>query len=94
MKNALPVFARFILLVERSEAENLADARKLVGQSIIELERSYDKYLFEGFPMFPWEAAINSWFLTDKSIANGPLAACRVTSICRHQRARCQRHGW
>ena len=36
------------------------------------MEKVYDKYLFEGFPMFPWEAAVNSWFLTDKSIANGP----------------------
>ena len=36
------------------------------------LEAAYDKYLFEGFPMFPWEALVNSWLLTKRRIADGP----------------------
>ena len=36
------------------------------------LEITYDKYLYEGFPMYPWEALVAGWLLTDQSIANGP----------------------
>lgn len=43
-----------------------------VTATIAGLEREFDRYLFEGFPMFPWEAAVNSWFLTNKHLVEGP----------------------
>ena len=32
----------------------------------------YDRFLFEGFPMFPWEALANSWLIADRDIMKGP----------------------
>lgn len=32
----------------------------------------YDRMLFEGFPMFPWEALANSWLWKDRPIKDGP----------------------
>ncbi|MEO0975465.1 MAG: hypothetical protein AAFX85_20435, partial [Pseudomonadota bacterium] len=65
-------FYRFVQLVQTAVNELTDPARKAVWQRLGILEARYDKYLFEGHPMFPWEAAVNSWFLTDKHIANGP----------------------
>lgn len=62
----------FIELVQSAHVAVIVDKMKLTSLQIANLEEQYDKYLFEGFPMFPWEAAVNGWFLTDKSIANGP----------------------
>lgn len=64
--------ANFILLVQRAIVEFNKDAFKSAALQIKSLEETYDSYLFEGFPMFPWEALVNSWVLTDKHIANGP----------------------
>lgn len=36
------------------------------------IEARFDRYLFEGYPMFPWEALVNSWVLTPKHLAGGP----------------------
>lgn len=62
----------FVLLVKRSLKEFTDGAYRAIVERIGTLEGQYDRYLFEGFPMFPWEAWVNSRFLTDKSIANGP----------------------
>lgn len=35
-------------------------------------EKEYDRFLFEGFPMFPWEALANSALLANKDIVSGP----------------------
>lgn len=35
-------------------------------------EKEYDRFLFEGFPMFPWEALTNSALLANKDILSGP----------------------
>ncbi len=43
-----------------------------VFQRIRDIEQQFDRYLFEGFPMFPWEAYLNSRFLAKKHIAEGP----------------------
>ena len=72
MRQARAEFAVFVNLVERSNAELLKGPRKQLSKGIAMIEQEYDRYLFEGFPMFPWEAAINSWLLTDNRIANGP----------------------
>lgn len=64
--------ARFVNLVQRCGVELDKPTFKLLANRITALETQYDKYLYEGFPMFPWEALANSWLLTDKSIANGP----------------------
>ncbi len=71
-KEALIAATQFTILVERSGAEILSDAFKRTAEVAQMLEGIYDKYLYEGFPMYPWEALANSWFLTDESIANGP----------------------
>lgn len=64
--------ARFVNLVQRCGVELDKPTFKLLANRITALEAQYDKYLYEGFPMFPWEALANSWLLTDQSIANGP----------------------
>jgi hypothetical protein len=64
--------AKFVNLVQRSGVEIDSPSFKHVAQRIKSLEEVYDKYLYEGFPMFPWEALANSWLLTDKAIADGP----------------------
>lgn len=71
-KQALIAAAQYANLVERSGVEILSDAFKHTAEVTRMLEGVYDKYLFEGFAMYPWEALANSWLLTDKSIANGP----------------------
>ena len=72
MRRARAEFAAFVELVERSTDEMIRDGIPALQQQLAALENDYDRYLFEGFPMFPWEAAVNSLFLTDKHIANGP----------------------
>lgn len=72
MRQARAEFAVFVNLVERANAELLKDSRKVLSKGLAAIEQEYDRYLFEGFPMFPWEAAVNSWLLTDNRIANGP----------------------
>lgn len=47
-------------------------ARIAVFNRISEVEEQFDRYLFEGFPMFPWEAYVNSRFLAKEHIAEGP----------------------
>ena len=64
--------ARFVNLVQRCGVELDKPTFKMIANRIAALEAQYDKYLYEGFPMFPWEALVNSWLLTDESIANGP----------------------
>jgi hypothetical protein len=64
--------AEFVGLVAGALGQLSADKMKAVATQIVALEKIYDKYLFEGFPLFPWEAGVNSCLLTDKSIANGP----------------------
>lgn len=47
-------------------------ARVRSVKAMEELSVRYDRMLFEGFPMMPWEAAANSWFLAPKTISQGP----------------------
>lgn len=54
--------------VDETRDRLLPEVVKRVGG----FEATYDKYLFEGFPMFPWETLVNSWLLTEKRIAEGP----------------------
>lgn len=72
MRRARAEFAAFVKLVESSVNVLVNPAIQLLNQRLAALEVEYDRYLFESFPMFPWEAAVNSWFLTDEHIANGP----------------------
>jgi hypothetical protein len=65
-------FATLSQAISDASGEILAGKIREVAEKIVSLEAAYDRYLFEGFPMFPWEAAVNSWFLTPKHIANGP----------------------
>lgn len=69
---ALQEMAKYIILVQKVNTEITSDAFTYVPRAIDVLEQQYDKYLFEGYPMYPWEAGINSWFLTNDSIADGP----------------------
>jgi len=71
-KAALADMAQYVMLVERSKNELLNASYSETAVAMQALEERFDKYLFEGFPMFPWEALANSWLLTDESIANGP----------------------
>jgi len=71
-KQALIETAQFSMLVQRSGVEINSEKFKQIAEVTQALEGVYDKYLFEGFPMYPWETFANSWLLTDKSIANGP----------------------
>lgn len=64
--------ASVIAAVGAADAQDIAIESRVLSERIQTLEAKFDRYLFEGFPMFPWEAAVNSWFLTDKRIANGP----------------------
>ncbi|MDK8462035.1 hypothetical protein [Marinobacter sp. SS13-12] len=72
MRQARAEFAQFVRLVSRAGNELLVTPRQGFSTNLAALETLYDRYLFEGMPMYPWEAAVNSWFLTDKHIANGP----------------------
>ncbi len=58
-------------VVNLSDRE-MSPARQQAVERIRKLEESYDRYLFEAFPMFPWEAAVNSVFLTTDKISAGP----------------------
>jgi hypothetical protein len=71
-KKARKEAAEFVITFSGAFGQLTADQFSKAAMQIGSLEKLYDKYLFEGFPMFPWEAAVNSWFLTDKSISNGP----------------------
>lgn len=72
MRQARAEFAVFVKLVDRAVTQLLQSDRVAFSKGLAVIELEYDKYLFEGFPMYPWEAAVNSWLLTDKHIANGP----------------------
>lgn len=72
MRQARAEFAVFVNLVERSNAELKQPSLVVFNKGLAVIEQEYDRYLFEGYPMFPWEAAVNSWLLTDNRIANGP----------------------
>lgn len=72
MRQARAEFAQFVRLVSRAGNELLIVPREEFSTNLAALETLYDRYLFEGMPMYPWEAAANSWFLTDKHIAQGP----------------------
>lgn len=72
VKKSLIEVAQFSQLVYRAVQEIEKQYWVEYAKNFKRLERQFDKYLFEGFPMFPWEAGVNSWFLTDKNIANGP----------------------
>lgn len=72
MRQARAEFAEFVKLVDRSVTQLLQPGVVVLNKRLAVIELEYDKYLFEGFPMFPWEAAVNSWLLTDNRIANGP----------------------
>jgi hypothetical protein len=48
------------------------DHRAASVRSMAELEKRYDRMLFEGFPMMPWEAWVNSRWLTPNRIVDGP----------------------
>ena len=68
----LKQMATYVLLVQRC-AKEIDKPYFLKAKEVIQtLEKTYDKYLYEGFPMYPWEALAASWLLTDRSIANGP----------------------
>jgi hypothetical protein len=71
-KTARKEAAEFVITYNTAFGQLTSEEFKRAAMQISSLEKIYDKYLFEGFPMFPWEAAVNSWFLTDKSISNGP----------------------
>lgn len=64
--------AEFVSTVAGAFGQLKAEDFRLAATQIGALEKLYDKYLFEGFPMFPWEAAVNSWLLTNERIADGP----------------------
>ena len=62
----------FVSLSDQAYATTLTPAYKQSSKQFALLEKQYEKYLFEGFPMWPWEAWANGELLTDDSIANGP----------------------
>lgn len=64
--------AAFVLLVQSVLADAHQPDIQRTAKAIGVLEAQFDKYLFNGFPMFPWEAAANSWVLTPENIAGGP----------------------
>lgn len=63
--------ASFILSVEAAGGRLNAESMAAGANRIAALEQQFDKYLFEGFPMFPWEALANG-ALAGKALANGP----------------------
>lgn len=71
-KNARIEFGSVIQGVADAVGELGAPAIGLVADRVVELEKKFDRYLFEGFPMFPWEAAVNSWFLANEHLVEGP----------------------
>lgn len=49
------------------------EVRQLGAEHLGEVHRKFDERLFEGFPMFPWEAALNGWlFLAEEDVVRGP----------------------
>lgn len=64
--------AYVVLLMERALGAVVAEGASLTAAQIGNLEELYDKYLFEGFPMFPWEAWANGKLLATDKIAGGP----------------------
>lgn len=49
----------------------MAPQRMKTAAALRDIEKDFDQLLFQGFPMFPWEALANSWILTDKQMAKG-----------------------
>jgi hypothetical protein len=72
LRKARIEFATVITGVGDAAGEAIAPGVERVAGRITELEQTFDRYLFEGFPMFPWEAAVNSLVLTKDHIAEGP----------------------
>jgi hypothetical protein len=58
-------------LVALSDLE-LAAARGAAFEHIEQIDERYDRYLFKGFPMFPWESVVNSLLLAPEHLASGP----------------------
>jgi hypothetical protein len=50
----------------------LAAARGAAFERIEQIEERYDRYLFKGFPMFPWESWLNGLLLAPEHLASGP----------------------
>jgi hypothetical protein len=72
IKNARIQYATVIQGVSDAVGAFGAQAIGLAADRVVELEATFDRYLFEGFPMFPWEAAVNSWLLTRDHLVDGP----------------------
>jgi hypothetical protein len=72
LKNARVEFATVVNSVHDAVGTFGADAIGQAADRVVELEQTFDRYLFEGFPMFPWEAAVNSLVLTKDHLVDGP----------------------
>lgn len=72
LKDQLDELRDFAIAVVNLSDIEMSPARQQAIKHIQKLEETYDRYLFEGYPMFPWEAAINSTFLTQYNITDGP----------------------
>ena len=72
LKTARIEFASVVQGVSDAVGAFNVDAISLAADRVAALEDTFDRYLFEGFPMFPWEAAVNSWALAKKHLVEGP----------------------
>lgn len=50
----------------------VAPAQDAAVRAMADAAARYDRMLFDGFPMFPWEALVNSWLWKDRPIKDGP----------------------
>lgn len=60
--------------IEAYGRSQVADFMTTAKNEAKEKMAQYDRYLFDGFPLYPWEAAVNGWFLADDEIMSGPPA--------------------
>lgn len=51
----------------------LEPSRQAVAKKITELSKNYEKFLFNGLPMWPWEAWLNGLFLPEEDSVKAPL---------------------
>lgn len=72
VKRARVEFATVVQAVSDGIGVATAPAIAQAAERVSELESQFDRYLFEGFPMFPWEAWINSLLLTNEHLVEGP----------------------
>ena len=72
LKTARIEFASVVQGMKDAVGALTVEAIAQVEKRVAGLETTFDRYLFEGFPMFPWEAAVNSWFLAEKHLVDGP----------------------